>query len=64
MSDREWKPGDKALVMFPDGVRRPAELSRGFIWATPDGRHRLAAEGGFDARPLLTAVRAALGERP
>jgi hypothetical protein len=51
VSERNWKPGDKAMVVFRDGVRRPAELTPGFIWAATDG-HRLAAEGGFDAEPM------------
>jgi hypothetical protein len=54
VTGRSWRPGDKALVLFSDGVRRAAELSPGFVWATADGAHRLFAEDGFDAEPLLS----------
>lgn len=48
-----WRPGDRARVLFRDGVRRPAELTAGFVWVSLDGDHQLNAVGGFDAEPLL-----------
>lgn len=54
-SEIVWRPGDRALILFPDEVRRPARLSRGFVWVSEDGAHSLFAEGGFDALPFAPA---------
>jgi hypothetical protein len=55
-AEKAYKPGDRALILFRDGEWRPAQLSPGFIWVTADGGHWLAAEGGFEARPLLSVL--------
>jgi hypothetical protein len=53
MSENTWRPGDKAMILFGDGIRRAAELTRGFVWVSTDGSRVLFAEGGFSAEPRL-----------
>ena len=53
---RGWKPRDRARVLFRDGVRRPAELTPGFVWVSLEGDHLLNAVGGFDAEPMLRVI--------
>lgn len=54
--DQTWRPGDRARIRFGDGHWRTAELTRGFVWISIDGQHRVNACGGFDVKPLLRSI--------